>query len=170
MNNYMIFPNNKKITLLAEDGEWGFYFNEDYYCIPDYMERYYAFVIISQNDMRELASTLRVNYRNVGPSMIEAFAENFRRTHPVTEEPFDFFHIPCYATPGHDIHIPNPFEYEAYISLDQERELLGMIRDKAGAVYYIEEWFKDYVDRYDLWPRYKRDYDTHHKVLAKQFC
>lgn len=169
-NEYMYLHSSMcKTPLIAtHEKDWTFVLHDREYFIPKEMEQYYAF-LLAEGRCGQAAATLRCNYDDVSPSEIEAFFQYFYTTHPLTVETCYVSDMPLYATPEHPLRLPNPFNYIVELTPEQEKELLDMIALYKHQ-YWLNQWFCNYVSRYGLRPRYKRDINTQYAELAYMFC
>lgn len=172
MKNYILLQNcNVKVFLLSKNGVWEFVLNGVTWEIPDCLERLYAYLIIGEKDFKSVAGTLRSNHKNISVVDIDNFIELFVNTHPTVDVQFTIDDVPIYATDNSPLVLPNPFAYDVLLTAKQETELLCIIK-KGDRKYrsLLDDWFKQYVNKYGLMPRYKRDVDRQWRELAIAFC
>lgn len=172
MNNYILLQNcNAKVLLLSQNGVWEFVLGGVTWEIPDCLERLYAYLIIGEKDFKSVAGTLRANNKNISVVDIDNFIELFVNTHTAVDMQFAIDDVPIYATEHNPLILPNPFSYDVLLTIEQETELLGIIKDgdrKCRSL--LDNWFEQYVNKYCLTPRYKRDVDRQYQELAIAFC
>lgn len=172
MNNYILLQNcNVKVLLLSKNGVWKFVLNDVAWEIPVCLERLYAYLIIGEKDFKSVAGTLRENNKNISVVDIDNFIELFINTHTTIDSEFAIEDIPVYATESEPLTLPNPFSYDVLLTAEQETELLDIIKN--GNRQYrslLEDWFRKYINKYCLTPRYKRDIERQYQELAIAFC
>ena len=169
----MILQNrNVRIPLRAKNGVWKFQLNGVKWNIPICMELLYAYHLIGVQDYSRVAWILRANYKHITSIEIDAFIQHFEKAHPVEDYPFNINEIPIYATEKHPLIVPTVQSYLVLLTPAQEREILDLIinNTKVDGQFPIDYWFRKYVDRYGLAPRYQNQMDTHYIDLAVSFC
>lgn len=172
MNNYMLLQSkNMKVSLLSKDGIWKTKLAGNDIKFDASIERYFAYLIFGTRNFGDVSTTLRMYNKHISPPDIDQFIEDFKSSHLVTEVGFDVNLLPTYATDKQLLHIPNPFSYDVVINVEQEQELLDILRNIAvNRKVRLEWWFDGYIRRYGLIPKYKRDYEGQEQELAMQFC
>lgn len=170
-NDYIILQNkNFKVPLLSRNGVWNFEINKVKWGLPDCMERLYAYLIIGENDFKSVAGTLRANNKHISALEIDNFIVYFESTHPVETICFDLDVVPIYATDSMLLRLPNPFSYDILLTHNKESELLNIIKTADKKRDTLQQWFRRYVNRYALTPRYKRDVELQYEELSIAFC
>ena len=161
---------NSCISLLAKDNVWNIKIGNQKCKLDVSLECFLAYHIYISNDMYIISGTLRCYDKYILPSEINAFVANFKRDHPLEELVFKWSNIKHYATNETPLDIPNPFSYVVTIEKWQEIKLLHLLRSSRNPKKEIEQWFGDYVEKYALSPKYKRDVPIQHIELASIFC
>lgn len=172
MTNYMIFPNNTMVQLLARNGVWKFKINGKNWSMYSSVEQLMAYYVLFRYkyNIAKVSGLLQANYKRLDPMTIEMLISYFKKTHPIEEFEYSLENIPIYATENLPLYIANPFSYDAPITISQEKELLELIKSANDPKKALQWWFSRYVDRYALSPRYKRDIDIQYQELAISFC
>ena len=171
MNNYILLQNfDAKVLLLSQNGVWKFVLNGVEWEIQDCMERLYTYLIIGEKDFKSVAGTLRANNKSISALEIDNFIAYFESTHPVETVDFDLDAVPIYATDSMLLCLPNPFSYDILLTHNQEIELLNIIKTAEKKRDTLQQWFRSYINRYDLTPRYKRNVELQYEELSIAFC
>lgn len=171
MNNYILLQNcNTKVLLLAQNGVWEFVFHGVTWKIPDCLERLYAYLIIGEKDFKSVAGILRANYKHISVVDIDNFIELFINTHTTVDVQFVIDNVPIYATESSPLVLPNPFSYAILLTHSQESELLNIIKTADKKRDALQQWFRNYINRYALTPRSKRDVELQYEELSIAFC
>lgn len=160
-----------KVKLLAKKGYWDFNIKGEYYSIPASLERYYAYMIFSEKNTGEVASTIRLTKKNISPDQIDDFVNHFIETHELESVEFELENIPVYATERTCIEIAHPFNYNVLLSKKQEIELLAIVSsEETKSIEPIKQWFFKYRKAYGLDAKLKKDKLIQDEELALQFC
>lgn len=165
----MLLPKrDSHIEILAKDKDWTVKIGKNIYSFNVWIERLIAYDMFVAYDKGRISGILRLRNKNITIQEINDFMEIFRETHPLCPHPFKWEDVEPISKENEFLVIPNPFDYEAVISHDNEKYLLDLLRKRGREA--VESWFERYVDRYCLTPKYKRDWSTHHLHLASNFC
>lgn len=158
------------IALLSTNNIWRTNIGNKEYELNASLERLFAYHIYISKDMYIISGTIRCQDKDVTPAEINQFVSDFKKTHPLEQLPFKWDNIKHCATDEFPLDIPNPYGYHVALEKWQEIRLLHLLRTARHPQNSIEQWFLDYVEKYALTPRYKRDLSTQHLELAATFC